>query len=93
MTKLEKYLCEKLKYDDYELQIVMEDIKKMDEESLKILESAIDGNNVGNYSEGDYSVQKLMDEKKFNILVAIMCIDNLKKDYKKFDALYKRPIK
>lgn len=93
MTKVEKFLSDKLGYEQYEIDITLEDIGKMDEESQLILERYIDGEDVSDYSEGEYSVGKLIKEKGFNVVAAIISIANLKVDYDKYDAMYKRPIK
>lgn len=93
MTKVEKFLSEKLGYEQYEIDITLEDIEKMDEESQSVLERYIDGEDVSEYSEGDYSVGRLIKDKGFNVVAAIISISNLKVNYEKYDAMYKRPIK
>lgn len=93
MNKLEKFLIDELEYEPYEVEITIEDIRNMDEETQDIIEKYIDGECVKNYSYRYYSVEKLMNEKGFNAIAAIISIGYLKKDYDKYSELYKKPIK
>ena len=93
MNKLEKFLIDELEYEQYEVEIIIEDIQNLDEESQDIIEKYIDGKCVKNYSYKDYSVERLMNEKGFNTIASIISIGNLKRDYDKYSELYKKPIK
>ena len=88
-----KILMEKFGYKNYEADLTVEDIVEMDEESKKVLQEYFDGNDVFNYSCGDFSVKKLHDKYGFNIIASILSIANLKKDYIKFSKLYNSGIK
>lgn len=93
MNKLEQFLINELGYEPFEVEITVEDIRGLDEETQKIIERYIDGENVISYSFRDYSVERLMNEKGFNTIAAIISIGCLKKDYEKYSELYKKPIK
>lgn len=93
MTNIENFLIEQLHYEQYEVEITIEDIHNADSESQQVVEEYIRGQDVSNYGYGQYTVERLVNEKGFNTVAAILSIANLKKDYNKFDALYKRPIK
>ena len=93
MDKIKKYLSEELGYEPYEVDITIEDIEKVDQESLSKIVAYISGENVLDYSYQDYSVAKLVNEKGFNVIASIIAISNLKKDYDYYVALYNRPIK
>ena len=86
-----KILMEKFGYKDYEADLTVEDIVEMDEESKKVLQEYFDGNDVFNYSCGDFSVKKLHDKYGFNIIASILSIANLKKDYIKFSKFGQNP--
>lgn len=93
MDKIKKYLSEELGYEPYEVDITIEDIEKVDQESLSKIVAFISGENVLDYSYQDYSVAKLVNEKGFNVIASIIAISNLKKDYDYYVTLYNRPIK
>lgn len=93
MDKIKKYLSEELGYEPYEIDITIEDIEKVDQESLSKIVAFISGENVLDYSYQDYSVAKLVNEKGFNVIASIIAISNLKKDYDYYVTLYNRPIK
>ena len=93
MDKIKKYLSEELGYEPYEVDITIEDIEKVDQESLSKIVAFISGENILDYSYRDYSVAKLVNEKGFNVIASIIAISNLKKDYDYYVTLYNRPIK
>ena len=93
MDKIKNYLSEELGYEPYEVDITIEDIEKVDQESLSKIVAFISGENVLDYSYQDYSVAKLVNEKGFNVIASIIAISNLKKDYDYYVNLYNRPIK
>ncbi|MCR5111643.1 MAG: hypothetical protein K6B38_12205 [Ruminococcus sp.] len=93
MTKLERYLSDTLKYEKFEIDLIIEDVKAADSESRQIIDALIDGKDVSGYSYRDYSVKRLCKENKFNTLAAVLAVSCLKKDYDKYSRIYSKGIK
>lgn len=93
MDKIKRYLSEVLGYESYEVDITIEDIEKVDQESLSRILAYVSGESVLDYSYRDYSVAKFVNDKGFNVIASVIAISNLKKDYNYYQTLYNRPIK
>ena len=93
MIDIEGFLANILHYEPFEIEITMEDIQSADEESKSVIEQYIQGADISEYGYRYFTVKKLMEEKGFNAIAAILSISNLKKDYTKYVALYERAIK
>ena len=93
MVEIRRFLREKLEYEQYEIDITIEDIGKVDQDSLAKIMEYVSGNDVSDYGCRDYTVERLVKEKGFNVIASIIAISNLKKDYEHYSELFSRPIK
>ena len=93
MIDIKGFLADSLHYEPFEIEITMEDIQSADEESKAAIEKYVQGVDISEYGYQSFTVKKLMEEKGFNAIAAILSISNLKKDYSKYAELYNRAIK
>ena len=93
MEIIKKFLLEELGYEQFEVDLTIEDIERVDQDSFEIIMKYISGEDVSEYGYRDYTVKKLMTEKGFNAIASIIAVSNLKKDYEYYSNLFSKPIK